>query len=99
MLDVVELALLMDIDQNLPGEFLPEAGALDLARLKHRVAIREDDGRGKPLRMPHRGERLRVKPIDERVIDHPIGKAKDAWVVQFLATVTLERAKIIRIAE
>ena len=47
-LNLGKFLLLMDIDEHAVFESRPEPGALDLPRLEHRIAIREDN-RGTPL--------------------------------------------------
>jgi len=67
-LDVVELALLVDVDQDVSVHDLLKSRALDLAWLKHRVAIGEDDRRSPSAEPFQNVERVRVEAIRERVI-------------------------------
>ena len=63
--------LLMDIDEHAAVESRPEPGALDLPRLEHRIAIREDD-RGTPsLEVLDSLKRTCIKPIGKRIVDEP----------------------------
>ena len=69
-LDIVELALFVDIDQHIPFHGISKPRALDLARLKHRVAVREDHGRSPAAETLQHVERDRVEAIRERVVHH-----------------------------
>jgi len=41
----IEHRLFVDIDKHMPADHLPNAGALDLARLQDDIAIRQDNAR------------------------------------------------------
>ena len=59
--DVVQLVLLVDVDQHAVLERAPQARALHLARLEHRVAVRQDHRRAPVPRVSsrHRARRDR----------------------------------------
>ena len=80
--DVLKLFLLVDVDQHMAVERLPQAGAQDLARLKDGVAVRENDGQSPFAGMAHRVERMRIEAIGERIVQEPIGGAEDRAIVR-----------------
>ena len=67
-LDVVELELLVDVDEHAPGRRLAQAGAFDLQRLKHDVAVGQDDGGPEATGVRDGVQRAGVEPLRERVI-------------------------------
>ena len=98
-LDVVELLLLVDVDEDLAVERLPQAGPLDLARLENGVAVRQHH-RPAPLpNVPDGVQRPGVKPVGERIVDQPARHQQETRIVQVLDPITLERAEIVGIAE
>ena len=97
-LDVGQRLFLVDIDQHMAAEGLPQSRAFDLARLKHRVAVGQDH-RPAPSAGPfHHVEGVRIQPLREWIVDHPVRHPQQPRIVQVLEPIALQRAQIIGIA-
>ena len=98
-LDVLDLTLLVDVDQHAPLDRLEQAGALDLARLEHDVAVGQDH------RRPPRGEALddvergRIEAVGERVLQEERGQPEHVRIVRVLHAVALQRPQVVGVAE
>src|SRR6266566_3861424 len=97
--DLIQHFFLMDEDQHVTVHGLPDAGALDLARLEDDVAVGEDHCRA-PLAEPFEDvERPGIEAIGERVVDQVRRHRHEVHVLGVLGPVALQRAEIIPIAE
>src|SRR5438128_1628187 len=97
--DVIQLFFLVDVDQHVALHGLPDAGPLDLARLEHHVAVREDDRRAPRAELFEDVERPGVETIGKRVIDEIRRHRHEVHVVGVLGPVALQRAEIVAIPE
>ena len=98
-LDVVELLLLVDVDQNVAGNRVEKPGAVDLARLKHDVAVRQNHRGAQAARVLDHVQRVGEEPVRERVVDEERGHREQVRVARVLDAVALQRAEIVGIAE
>jgi hypothetical protein len=66
----IERALFVHIDQHPALHRVPDARALDLARLEDHVAVGENHGQPQRAEVRDRFERARVQTIGERILQH-----------------------------
>src|SRR5207244_758477 len=95
----VERALLVHIDQHAPLYRIPDARALDLARLEYYVAVGQDHRLPQGAQVLDRFERVRVQTILERILEHECRHLQQIRVVVEPDTEFLQRAQIIDIRE
>ncbi len=69
LLHVVQLALLVDVNEDLPIHRLLQARALDLARLKHRIPVGEDHRWTPAGKAFQHVQRARKEAIGEGIVD------------------------------
>ncbi|MBN8904693.1 MAG: HAD-IC family P-type ATPase, partial [Rhodospirillales bacterium] len=96
---VVEFLFLVDVDQHVVMENVPQAGAVHLARLEHGVAVGQDHGAAPALHVAHRLDCAGEQAVGERVVHQPVGHAQHARVVHRLDAVAFQRAEIVGVAE
>src|SRR5207245_5199619 len=77
----------------------PEARSLDLARLKHHVAVGEDDRGAEARAALERGERARKEPLPEWVVDQEERHAQQQRIVEVLQAIALRGAEIVGVSE
>jgi hypothetical protein len=68
-LDIVELAFLVDIDENVTVDRGPEARSPDLVRLEHRVSVGEDHGPSELVQATQGFDRTGIDAFRERILD------------------------------
>jgi hypothetical protein len=74
LLDILQGLLFVDINKDVALDSLENVGALDLARLEHDIAVREDD-RPAPLAETFQHvESAGVEPVGEWVIKQEVGR-------------------------
>ncbi len=98
-LDVVQFVFFVHVDQHAVFHRAPQARALHLSRLEHRIAIRQDDRRA-PLGDTADGvQSAGIQPIGERVVGQPACHAQHAGIVQCFDAIALQRPQVVSVAE
>jgi len=97
--DVVEHLFLVNVDEDVTVDRLPDAGALDLVGLVHRVAVGQDDHGRAVSERPDGLERAWIEPVAKRVLEQVGSDPQELGVPQALEPVSLESAEIVGIAE
>src|ERR1017187_893522 len=64
-------------------------------RLKHRVAVREDDGAAELAHMRERLCSTRIQPPRKRIAEQERGKFEDSGILRRLESISLHRVQII----
>ncbi len=98
-LDVVELELLVDVDEHAPGDGSRQAGAFDLQRLKHDVAVGQDDGGPEAAGVRDDVQRAGVEPLRERVVHQERRHGQQVRIARVRLAVALQRPEDVRVAE
>src|SRR6185369_15244237 len=97
--NIVEFVLLMNVDQHIRAEDVCQPRTVDFSRLKHDVAITQNHGRAPLFYVFDNVERIGVKTIGEWVVDHEVGNFEQTEVARIGSSVTLQRAKIVRVSK
>src|SRR5215471_17904923 len=66
---ILEFLFLMNVDQHVAVNCFPDAGALDLKRLKNHVTIREDHRLAPLLYVLYHIQRIGIKPRGKWIVD------------------------------
>src|SRR5208282_6187897 len=99
LLDILQGLLFVDINKDVAFDSLENAGTLDLARLEHHIAVREDD-RPAPLAETFQHvEGAGIEPVGEWVINQEVGCRYQVWLVGVLNAKALESPQIIAVAQ
>ncbi len=99
LLDGLEHLLLVHVDQDATVDRIPDAGSLDLARLEHHIAVRQDHRLAHALKMSQDLQCIRVQTFGEGVIDEEARHAQQLGDIQVFESVLLQRAQIIHIPQ
>jgi hypothetical protein len=98
-LNIAELALLVNVDEDVPIDRFEQTGALDLARLKDHVTVGEKDHRTPLAASLQRIEGVGIESIGKRIIRQKVGDRQKLRVSWVFDSVSLESAKIVGIAK
>jgi len=102
-LNLIEHLLLVHVDQHAPTHRFPQAGTLDLARLKHHVAVGQDHRRTHAAKVGNDLERTRIQALGEGVVDQEARRQEQLFAVAAdmfgIGAVALQRTQIVGIAE
>src|SRR5262245_10999366 len=98
-LDVVQLALLVDIDEHVALDRLEQPGAMDLQGLEHHVAVGEDDRLAPLLRVLHGVQGAREQAVRERIVHEKRRDRDEVGAMWILQTEALQRAQVVGVPE
>src|SRR5689334_20746475 len=96
---VVELVFFMDENEDARTEDIAEARAVDLARLEHDIAITDDDDRAPLLDVLDGIERVGIKPVRERVVDHEVRDFQQTGIARMFDSIALESSEVVGITQ
>src|SRR5437764_935129 len=93
------LFLFMDVNEHVAIDCIIDAGAVDLARLKHYVAIRQDHWLAPLADVLNHVQRVGIKARGKGIINQKTGDGQQAWVQRIFDPVALQGPEVIGIAE
>ena len=97
--DVVELLFLVDVDQHVAVDRVPDARLLGFAGLEDDVAVGEDHRRGVGLEAFEDFQGAGVEDFGERVVDQPEREGQQLHFVRVFDSVLLQCPQVVAVAE
>jgi hypothetical protein len=98
-LNIAELALLVDVDKDVPVDCFEQAGALDLARLKDDITVGKKNHRTPLSASLQRIEGVWIESIGKRIVRQKVGDRQKLRISRVFDSVSLESAKIVGITK
>jgi hypothetical protein len=98
-LDIAELALLVNVNEDVTIDGFEQARAFDFARLKDHVTVGKKHHRAPLTALLKRIEGVWIEAIGKRIIGQEVGDRQELWISRVFDPVSLQSAEIVGIAK